>query len=210
MARKTLGIRKNYKEEQRRTAISEAAIKMFSEKGYVSTTMDDIVEEAGCSKSLIYWYWGSKSDLFADLVDSCMTMYVDLFEAVIESDSPYADRILEAIMGAARIYQENIKLNKLVHFGALQTSSKPNENFREKIGGYKNRIMGLIGRLLQEGVDEGLLRQDIDVDAMAMYYMSLVEGYIYLSILEERMPLERVFGVMQNYFIPNIIAPEIK
>ncbi|MEA2101459.1 MAG: TetR/AcrR family transcriptional regulator [Thermodesulfobacteriota bacterium] len=205
MARTTLGLRRNLKEEQRRSDIRQASIKIFSDKGYVSSTMDDIVQEAGCSKSLIYWYWGSKADLFNDLVDICMTRYVEAFEEVVGSRGDYLERLQGVAVTAAGIYEESPELNKLVHFGAITSSSKSKENFRERIFGYKEQILSQIERLLQEGVDESILIEDIDVSAMALHIMSMVEGYIYLSILKERMPLERIFDVLAKYIMPGII-----
>ncbi len=166
--------------------------------------MDEIVADADCSKSLIYWYWGSKADLFIDLIDLCMQQYVDLFEKAVASDAPYLERIFEVTLGSAAIYEENVELNKLVHLGAV--SDRPGENFRELIGSYKNRIMGLIEQLLLQGVGEGILKDGVDAPAMALFIMSTVEGYIYLSILEERLPMSRLFGVLQTFFLPHIIS----
>ena len=77
MARKTLGLRRNLKEDIRRAAIINAAVKVFSERGYDHATMDDIASEAGFSKSLTYWYWKNKASLFSELIDLCMKPYCD-------------------------------------------------------------------------------------------------------------------------------------
>lgn len=209
MARKTLGLRRNLKEEQRRAAITQAAITIFAARGYQATTMDDIVQAAGCSKSLVYWYWDSKAALFSDLVDICMTKYVDLFKSVLESRGPYLERLLVAMQSYADIYQDNPALNKLVHFAALQTSDKPEENFRVLVGSYKNQIIDLLGRFIQEGVDTGALRRDLDAPAIAFHVVCLVEGYIYMSILEDRMPIKRALvDVLFQTLYPYITKSE--
>lgn len=49
-------------------AIRSAAAKLFLEKGYGATSMDDVAAAAGISKQTIYTHFPSKEDLFADLV----------------------------------------------------------------------------------------------------------------------------------------------
>lgn len=206
MARKTLGLRRNLKEEQRRADITRAAINTFAARGYLATTMDDIVMEAGCSKALIYWYWDSKAALFTDLVDLCMTKYVELFQNAISSEGPYLEKLYTVLQSFSSIYQENVALNHMVHFAALQTSDKPEENFRPQVSAYKNQLIDLIARLLQEGVDSGVLNPGIDVPAVALHVVCLAEGYIYMSILEKRISIERVLvDVLVNSLYPYIM-----
>lgn len=50
-------------ERTRREAIVEAARRLFSEKGYAATTMDDVAAAAGVAKATLYRYVRSKDDL---------------------------------------------------------------------------------------------------------------------------------------------------
>jgi AcrR family transcriptional regulator len=54
--------------EERRTAILDSALAVFSEHGYHSASIDDIAGEAGVSKALIYEHFASKQELHADLI----------------------------------------------------------------------------------------------------------------------------------------------
>jgi AcrR family transcriptional regulator len=54
--------------EERRTGILDAALAVFSESGYHSSSIDDIAREAGVSKALIYEHFASKQELYADLI----------------------------------------------------------------------------------------------------------------------------------------------
>jgi AcrR family transcriptional regulator len=54
--------------EERRSAILDAALTAFSQKGYHATSLDDIAREAGVSKALIYEHFASKQELHADLI----------------------------------------------------------------------------------------------------------------------------------------------
>ena len=54
--------------EERRTGILDAALAVFSQRGYHEASIDDIASEAGVSKALIYEHFASKQELYADLI----------------------------------------------------------------------------------------------------------------------------------------------
>lgn len=54
--------------------IQDAALQLFDQKGYKSTTISDIAECAGISKGLVYKYFKSKKDIllsFQNAIDQC-------------------------------------------------------------------------------------------------------------------------------------------
>jgi AcrR family transcriptional regulator len=55
--------------EERRAGILDAAVQVFSARGYHSSSIDDIARQAGISKALIYEHFESKQGLYADLLD---------------------------------------------------------------------------------------------------------------------------------------------
>ncbi|MEA2430722.1 MAG: hypothetical protein QOI19_1195 [Thermoleophilaceae bacterium] len=53
----------------RRAAILDAALQIFSGRGYHAASIDEIAQEAGISKALIYEHFPSKKDLHASLLE---------------------------------------------------------------------------------------------------------------------------------------------
>lgn len=87
--------------EQRRTQLLEVAARLFAERGYQATTMDDVAEAAGVTKPLLYQHFNSKKDLYLELVDEV------------------AGRILSAIAGAdarAATGREKVELSLGAYF----------------------------------------------------------------------------------------------
>ena len=55
-----------------RDVIRRVATELFAEKGYAATSTREICQRAGITKPVLYYYFGSKEDLFRELVvDSC-------------------------------------------------------------------------------------------------------------------------------------------
>ena len=54
---------------QRRGLIEDAAARLFAQRGYVATTVEDIVSEAGVSKPMLYRHFESKKELHMKLLE---------------------------------------------------------------------------------------------------------------------------------------------
>ena len=54
---------------ERRARIEDAAARLFAERGYAATSVEDIVREAGVSKPILYRHFESKRDLHAMLLE---------------------------------------------------------------------------------------------------------------------------------------------
>src|SRR5579871_1342023 len=54
---------------QRRALIEREAARLFAERGFVATTVDDIVAAAGVSKPMLYRHFDSKRDLQIKLLE---------------------------------------------------------------------------------------------------------------------------------------------
>lgn len=55
--------------EKRRGDILEAAKRLFAERGFHATRMSDVAAAAGVSHGTIFWHFGSKEELFHELMD---------------------------------------------------------------------------------------------------------------------------------------------
>lgn len=193
LARHTRGLRRNLKEQLRRDQIKEAAINLFSTKGYQQSTMDDLAAEAGVSKSLVYWYWEGKGALLSELIDTCMNRYIDLLTDAVNSDDPFIDKFYRSLWQYLEISRQSDRLNKLVHFCSLHTPKDPKENFSQRVNDHYRKVLDLLETLIGQGMAAGFLPQATDGPAMALALLSLTEGHIYMSILEDRLSLERIY-----------------
>jgi AcrR family transcriptional regulator len=211
MARKTLGVRKNPKEEQRRTEIRQAAITVFASKGYHNATMNDIEMETGCSKSLIYWYWESKSALFSELMEEGFETSFVLIRSALKSRAPYMKKLNQLFWDLARFYGDNEELIRLLHYGGVHRSKDEKEDFHTIMRPFFETALGLFEQLFQQGIDSGCLRADLDAHALAFQLVSSWQGYLYMSQLKDWMPIERGFvGLWLDHVLPSMAVRKDK
>jgi len=76
------GTRRRLSAADRRAAILEAALDVFSERGFSEASLDDVATRGGISKALIYEHFDSKRELQVVLLDTYMH---DLIEAVVSA-----------------------------------------------------------------------------------------------------------------------------
>jgi TetR/AcrR family transcriptional regulator, mexJK operon transcriptional repressor len=71
--------------DRKRKALLLAATEVFLDKGYDSTSMDDVAAKAGVSKPTVYKYFSDKERLFAEIVRATTGEIDDLVRLVIET-----------------------------------------------------------------------------------------------------------------------------
>ena len=79
--------------EERRNEIIETAGKLFEEKGYAQTQVQDIVNEIGVAKGLFYYYFKSKDEVMEELADRYADAIIDAVNKLIDKDISTFDKI---------------------------------------------------------------------------------------------------------------------
>lgn len=79
--------------EERRNEIIETAGKLFEEKGYEQTQVQDIVNEIGVAKGLFYYYFKSKDEVMEELADRYADAIIDAVNKLIDKDTTTFDKI---------------------------------------------------------------------------------------------------------------------
>jgi AcrR family transcriptional regulator len=76
---------------ERREQLLGVAKKIFAERGFQSTTMDDIAKEAGFTKPILYQFFQSKTELYKEIVEDIATSMIhSLSKAVNSAEAPRA------------------------------------------------------------------------------------------------------------------------
>jgi AcrR family transcriptional regulator len=140
--------------EQTRTAIIDAALRMFRERGYEATTMRAIAREAGVATGNAYYYFGSKEELIQEFYLRNQAEHLAACRRVLASETEFAARlrgVLRALIDVMAPYQE--LATKFFKHAAEPTSplspfSKASSPARDAaIGIYREVIDGAVGRV---------------------------------------------------------------
>ncbi|MHB0884889.1 MAG: TetR/AcrR family transcriptional regulator [Bacillota bacterium] len=134
--------------------ILTAAIRLFQEKGYHATSMQDIADAVGLQKGSLYHHISSKEELLAWIVARALARYVEELQGIVESGRPARERLKEAVQNHIRIIAEN--LGMLTIFLRESPALTAEQREAEEEGG--RRYRQLFERLIAEGVASGDFR----------------------------------------------------
>src|ERR687885_2023915 len=96
-AQETRQTRKRLSAGDRRTAILESALEVFSRHGYNGASIDEIAQAAGISKALIYEHFPSKKDLHVSLLERHVQEIFTRLAQTADTDEPGEVRLRNGV-----------------------------------------------------------------------------------------------------------------
>ncbi|WP_426954336.1 TetR/AcrR family transcriptional regulator [Muricoccus radiodurans] len=134
--------------------LSESA-RLFATSGYDGTSMRDIAEACGISKSLLYHHFTDKDEIFARVaLGSTRQLYQFVFDRLPEG-GPASERI-RAFMTATAEYFQRYRWHWIASTQAFWNDPEHRRE-KERIM-WRDRYEGLIRTLIQEAVEAGEVR----------------------------------------------------
>jgi TetR/AcrR family fatty acid metabolism transcriptional regulator len=177
----------DYKIKDKFSSIINAALEVFGEKGYYNATISEIAREAGVSEATIYEYFGSKEDLLFAIPKEITSQAVEFLEAMNPYIKGAVNRIRAIVYGYYSLYKENPNYSSLVLLDL-----KHNRNFMEAEGyGAVKRAAGFILKAVEEGIEDGDFRDDIDPYLIRSMILGTIEHIFFrwhLMGREEELP----------------------
>ncbi|WP_289019278.1 TetR/AcrR family transcriptional regulator [uncultured Ornithinimicrobium sp.] len=92
---------------QRRQQLIEVGRRLFAERGFEGTTVEEIAATAGVSKPVLYEHFGGKEGLYAVVVDREIQALLGQMTEALTKEGAHARALLEAAAMALLDYIEN-------------------------------------------------------------------------------------------------------
>lgn len=158
----------------------EAIIKVAAEKiqihGLRKFTMDELASELKVSKKTIYKYFKGKDDIISEY-----------FKEIIETDKNYT---IESVKEKSSLVD---KLNAIIYSyhkyklsaNVLDEAYKFYYDEWEKVQELKNFKLGIIESVLKKGMEEGILKKDINLNITSLILESVGNTLLNYKFLSE-------------------------
>lgn len=165
-------------EQEVRDRIIAAAVRVFSDKGFHSSTIADVCRESGLSVGAIYTYFASKEALFRQSCDLIAARGLDeLAERLAEAAST-AERMTIAIDLYIETIDEYAGAPGQVSLVQAWAEADREPGVREMLSARRERLVGAGGFLLRQGIASGELPAWLDVDAVTRGFLGLLDGLL--------------------------------
>ncbi len=175
----------------KRERILEEAVKLFYERGFTGTTLDDIAAELGVTKPFIYTHFRSKTDLLAALCTPTIELSLDAVTGAATGPGSPTERLYRAIVGFTQVVLSR-QANIAIYFREEKNLAP---DALAQINTLRKKFDRVLSRLLAEGVEIGEFDiKDVSLTALAIggmiswaYTWHRPEGRLALDDMCERM-----------------------
>lgn len=145
------------KKKATRAAIMEAAINLFGERGYESTSVSTLAKAAGIGKGTIYSYFASKNEIMLAFCEDELTFIHNEIREKLDPDAPLAEKMLLVLMSEFRFVTKNKGFGRTL----LRELTFPKEITIEKSRMIEERFLNIFVKIFKEAQEKGQLRRDI-------------------------------------------------
>lgn len=149
----------------KRERILEEAVKLFYERGFSGTTLDDIATELGVTKPFIYTHFRSKVELLEAICRPTIEMSLQAIAAASQIEGTPTARLYAGIIAFTDVILQR-QANIAVYFREEKNLSK---DALEEINALRKKFDRLLSQLLEEGAATGEFTiPDVSVAALAI------------------------------------------
>lgn len=141
-----------------------AATRLFADRGYDRTSVQEIVEAAGVTKGALYHYFGSKDDLLHEIYARLLRLQQEHLDAVADAEGPVQERLRRAAADVVVTTIDNLDDAAIFFRSMHQLSPDKQKQVRAERRRYHERFRALVEEGQQAGVFSTATPADLIVD----------------------------------------------
>jgi TetR/AcrR family transcriptional regulator len=175
-----------------------AAIAVFNRKGYAATTVREIVDAAGVTKPVLYYYFTSKEGIYLAILQDAIDVFNAHLTALQSATGTVRERLKALSLEVFKLSRQHVEVVRLVHavfYGPSQGAP------RFDIERFHHDFQNTVQALVEEGIANGELRRAQAEDlTLALMGASNVCMEIELAHPEMQITEETMLRVMDVVF----------
>ena len=153
-------------------AVLRAAIDLFNRKGYDATSIGDVADELGVTKSAVYHHVPSKEHLLSEALDEALVELEAAVDAAAAADGSAYQRLRGVVRHSVEVlvdHQPAVTLLLRVH---------GNSATEKAALARRRRIDTRLAALVSQAADEGALRGDLDPELVSRLLFGMVNSLV--------------------------------
>ena len=129
--------------------IFETSMRLFAEKGYDGTSIEEITSAVGVAKGTLYYHFSSKEEIFNFLIEEGMKLLKNSINIKMQAQKKYIDKLRAIILIQIKIISKYENFMEIV-FSECWGNSTRSKTCQK----YVNEYLNIIKNILQEGMDK--------------------------------------------------------
>ena len=179
--------------------IFETSMKLFAEKGYEATSIEEITATVGVAKGTLYYHFSSKEEIFNFLIEEGMKLLQNSIDIKTAKYTNYIDKIKAIVLIQIKIvvkYEDLIKILLSQFWGNEARNQKCQKHILE----YVNKIENIV----KEGMKAKQIKQGNPQAIASEIYGLICSSLVYKIRSEEEIDIMTLFREFENTIIEGL------
>jgi AcrR family transcriptional regulator len=189
------------KEKQTREAeIIDAAEKLFYEKGFEGTAMDEVAKTAQFTKRTIYQYFKNKEELYFAVARKVFQQLLSYFETAIAEGGTGFEKIHRSGLAYYQFFKDCPDAFRLLNYCRYIKTADAGSPVHQEMDDIESTMYQMFMAAIEAGKADGSIRTDLDPRKGAFYVVSVSIGFLNM-FSEKENNFERHYDLDQEEFI---------
>jgi AcrR family transcriptional regulator len=162
-----------------REKIFLSAAQLFSQKGYNGVSMRELAEHSGISKPTIYYYFGNKAGIYAELVHSGLSHGETYLKDIYKQSMPVKDKL---VLLTKFHFDQGIRHPEFVKFLLSMVTVTEKLPFLDTFIRAANKRKQVIIDLVKEGIALGEFGATANPDLAAEIFMGAITHFLWKQV----------------------------
>jgi AcrR family transcriptional regulator len=175
---------------------------VFTE-GYTAFTMDELAHELGMSKKTLYVHFPAKDAIIERIIDALGSRLRARMDAVVSDPKLSFTEKVAGVVAAA-----STTLGR-VSPAMLRELQRNAPGVYQKLEDIRQRTIPVIfGRLIRDGIAEGMVRPDIDPAFATEFWLQAIRGMVQPAVLERtQLSIPQTLHRALHLFFAGLLTP---
>ncbi len=184
MSKNTLSRREKEKLNQRRE-ILEAALSLFSKKGYHNVSMHEIAKKSEFAVGTLYKFFKNKEDLYTSLIIEQSDRFHDAIIAAVKESEDETEQLRNYVKAKCVVFRDNIAVIRLyfteTRGASFNIRAGLDKNIRER---YNNVLLNVLAPVFERGMEKNIFNRIAEPYHLAVALDSLCNAFLFLWLEE--------------------------
>jgi AcrR family transcriptional regulator len=155
----------------RREQILQAAQKLFADRGFRETNLNDVAVQLGFRRQAVYHYFQSKEDILYELIDRAGQAIATSAQPTLDADMPPAEKLAEVVRNHVRQLLTNIDVFRIQFSELFKLNGERADGLRRDMAAYVHSI----AKVIKAGQKDGSFI-DIPASTQALLILGMCNG----------------------------------
>ena len=169
-----------------RNEILDAALKLFSEKGFHNVSMQEIAAEAEFAIGTLYKFFDTKEDLYKSLVLRLAETFHARLASVLDAQADEMEKLRNYIEEKGSLFSENLTIIRLYFAETRGASFNIKAGLDAQLRKSHDSILKKLAKVFENGISNKTFNRIADPYSLAVAFDSISNGFLFLWLESPR------------------------